>query len=100
MGKCQVTLGHFQEKKRFLSDIFTTIVDLKYRRFLFVFTMCYIVTWVIFGIIFFFDAWIRNDINHIGDPEWKPCIKNVDNFISALLFSVESQRTIGYGSGL
>ncbi|CAM2107744.1 unnamed protein product [Caretta caretta] len=98
MGKCQVTLGRFQEKKRFLSDIFTTIVDLKYCRFLFVFMMCYIVTWVIFGIIFFFDAWIRDDINHIGDPEWKPCIENVDNFISALLFSVESQRTIGYGS--
>ncbi|XP_032651959.1 G protein-activated inward rectifier potassium channel 4-like [Chelonoidis abingdonii] len=98
MGKCQVNLGRIQEKKRFLSDIFTTIVDLKYRWFLFVFMMCYIITWVVFGIIYFFDAWIRDDVNHIGDPEWKPCIENVDNFISALLFSVESQRTIGYGS--
>uniref|UniRef100_A0A8C8RZQ1 G protein-activated inward rectifier potassium channel 1 n=1 Tax=Pelusios castaneus TaxID=367368 RepID=A0A8C8RZQ1_9SAUR len=98
MGKCQVNLGRIQEKKRFLSDIFTTIVDLKYRWFLFVFMMCYIITWVVFGIIYFFDAWIRDDISHIGDPEWKPCIENVDNFISALLFSVESQRTIGYGS--
>ncbi|XP_013798954.1 G protein-activated inward rectifier potassium channel 4-like [Apteryx mantelli] len=98
MGKCQVNLGNIQEKKRFLSDIFTTIVDLKYRWFLFVFMMCYIATWVVFGIIYFFDAWIRGDVNHIGDPEWKACIENVDNFISALLFSVESQRTIGYGS--
>ncbi|XP_031455496.1 G protein-activated inward rectifier potassium channel 4-like [Phasianus colchicus] len=98
VGKCQVNLGNIQEKKRFLSDIFTTIVDLKYRWFLFVFMMCYIVTWVVFGTIYFFDAWIRDDINHIGDPEWKACIENVDNFISALLFSVESQRTIGYGS--
>ncbi|XP_062450379.1 G protein-activated inward rectifier potassium channel 4-like [Rhea pennata] len=98
MGKCQVNLGNIQEKKRFLSDIFTTIVDLKYRWFLFVFMMCYIATWVVFGIIYFFDAWIRGDINHIGDPEWKACIENVDNFLSALLFSVESQRTIGYGS--
>ncbi|XP_075765893.1 G protein-activated inward rectifier potassium channel 4-like [Pelodiscus sinensis] len=98
MGKCQVNLGRIHEKKRFLSDIFTTIVDLKYRWFLFVFMMCYIITWVVFGIIYFFDAWVRDDVNHIGDPEWKPCIENVDNFISALLFSVESQRTIGYGS--
>ncbi|KAM9175266.1 G protein-activated inward rectifier potassium channel 4-like [Mergus octosetaceus] len=98
VGKCQVNLGNIQEKKRFLSDIFTTIVDLKYRWFLFVFMMCYIVTWVAFGTIYFFDAWIRGDIDHIGDPEWKACIENVDNFISALLFSVESQRTIGYGS--
>lgn len=98
VGKCQVNLGNIQEKKRFLSDIFTTIVDLKYRWFLFVFSMCYIITWVVFGIIYFFDAWVRDDVNHIGDTEWKACIENIDSFISALLFSVESQRTIGYGS--
>ncbi|NXJ97418.1 KCNJ5 protein, partial [Corythaixoides concolor] len=98
VGKCQVNLGNIQEKKRFLSDIFTTIVDLKYRWFLFVFMMCYIVTWVVFGTIYFFDAWVRGDVGHRGDPEWRPCIENVDGFVSALLFSVESQRTIGYGS--
>ncbi|KFU83731.1 G protein-activated inward rectifier potassium channel 4, partial [Chaetura pelagica] len=97
VGKCQVSLGNIQEKKRFLSDIFTTIVDLKYRWFLFVFMMCYIITWVVFGSIYFFDAWVRDDIRHQGDPKWQPCIENVDSFISALLFSVESQRTIGYG---
>ncbi|NXS76470.1 KCNJ5 protein, partial [Pandion haliaetus] len=98
VGKCQVNLGNIQEKKRFLSDIFTTIVDLKYRWFLFVFMMCYIVTWVVFGTVYFFDAWVRGDIGHRGDPEWQACIENVDDFVSALLFSVESQRTIGYGS--
>ncbi|XP_048368745.1 G protein-activated inward rectifier potassium channel 4-like [Sphaerodactylus townsendi] len=98
MGKCQVNLGNIQEKKRFLSDIFTTIVDLKYRWFLFVFSMCYVITWVVFGIIYYFDAWVRDDVSHIGDPEWGACIENIDSFISALLFSVESQRTIGYGS--
>ncbi|NXT84287.1 KCNJ5 protein, partial [Zapornia atra] len=98
VGKCQVNLGNIQEKKRFLSDIFTTIVDLKYRWFLFVFMMCYIVTWVVFGTVYFFDAWARGDVGHRGDPEWRACIENVDDFVSALLFSVESQRTIGYGS--
>ncbi|NXF33251.1 KCNJ5 protein, partial [Nyctibius bracteatus] len=98
VGKCQVNLGNIQEKKRFLSDIFTTIVDLKYRWFLFVFMMCYIVTWVVFGTVYFFDAWARGDVGHRGDPEWPACIENVDGFVSALLFSVESQRTIGYGS--
>ncbi|KAM9217136.1 ATP-sensitive inward rectifier potassium channel 12-like [Leptosomus discolor] len=98
VGKCQVNLGNIQEKKRFLSDIFTTIVDLKYRWFLFVFMMCYIVTWVVFGTVYFFDAWVRGDVRHRGDPEWPACIENIDGFVSALLFSVESQRTIGYGS--
>ncbi|NXM74536.1 KCNJ5 protein, partial [Serilophus lunatus] len=98
VGKCQVNLGNIQDKKRFLSDIFTTIVDLKYRWFLFVFMMCYIVTWVVFGTIYFLDAWVRGDVWHQGDPEWRACIENVDSFVSALLLSVESQRTIGYGT--
>ncbi|XP_040181959.1 G protein-activated inward rectifier potassium channel 4-like [Rana temporaria] len=97
-GKCRVNLGRINEKKRFISDIFTTIVDLKYRWFIFVFMLCYIVTWVAFALIYFLDVFLRDDMNHIGDPEWKPCIDNVDSFLSALLFSVESQRTIGYGT--
>ncbi|KAG2469633.1 KCNJ5 protein, partial [Polypterus senegalus] len=96
-GKSQVNLGNIEEKKRFLSDIFTTIVDLKYRWFLFVFMMCYIVTWIMFAEIYFIVAWLRDDVNHIRDQTWNPCIENVDSFLSALLFSVESQRTIGYG---
>ncbi|KAG7275019.1 hypothetical protein CRUP_030538 [Coryphaenoides rupestris] len=97
-GKCRVNLGPIEDKKRFLSDIFTTLVDLKYRWFLFLFTMCYSLTWVAFAEIYFLDAWLHDDVAHAHDPEWKPCFQNVDGFLSALLLSVESQRTIGYGS--
>uniref|UniRef100_A0A8C5QTH4 G protein-activated inward rectifier potassium channel 3 n=1 Tax=Leptobrachium leishanense TaxID=445787 RepID=A0A8C5QTH4_9ANUR len=97
-GKCQVNLGRIEEKSRFLSDIFTTFVDLKYRWFLFVFMMCYIWTWLLFATIYYLDAYWRQDLDHVDDEEWYPCFQNVDSFISALLFSVETQRTIGYGS--
>ncbi|KAI4814468.1 hypothetical protein KUCAC02_003661 [Chaenocephalus aceratus] len=97
-GKCQVTQGRIIEKSRFISDIFTTLVDLKFCWFLLVFTMCYILTWVAFGAIYHFGAWLRDDIAHVNDPEWKACFQNVDTFLSALLLSIESQRTIGYGS--
>ncbi|XP_063798253.1 G protein-activated inward rectifier potassium channel 4-like [Pseudophryne corroboree] len=97
-GKCQVNLGRIEEKGRFLSDIFTTIVDLKYRWFLFVFTMCYIVTWLIFATVYYMDALWRHDLLKLDHDEWGPCFQNVDSFTSALLFSVETQRTIGYGS--
>lgn len=97
-GKCRVNLGPIADKSRFLSDIFTTLVDLKYRWFLLVFTMCYILTWVVFGVFYFFGAWLRDDIAHVDDPQWKACFQNVDSFLSALLLSLESQRTIGYGS--
>uniref|UniRef100_A0AAY5K0T3 Uncharacterized protein n=1 Tax=Esox lucius TaxID=8010 RepID=A0AAY5K0T3_ESOLU len=99
-GKCRVNLGPIEDKTRYLSDIFTTLVDLKYRWFLCVFTLCYIVTWVAFAEIYFIDAWLRDDVAHVHDPKWRPCFENVDSFISALLLSVESQRTIGYGSRL
>ncbi|KAM9788545.1 G protein-activated inward rectifier potassium channel 3-like [Neosynchiropus ocellatus] len=97
-GKCQVNLGPIADKSRFLSDIFTTLVDLKYRWFLLVFTMCYILTWVIFGGIYFLGAWLRDDVAHVHDQQWPACYQNVDSFLSALLLSLESQRTIGYGS--
>lgn len=97
-GKCRVNLGPIADKSRFISDIFTTLVDLKYRWFLLVFTMCYILTWVAFGGIYFLGAWLRDDIAHVHDPLWRACFENVDSFLSALLLSLESQRTIGYGS--
>uniref|UniRef100_H3AKZ6 G protein-activated inward rectifier potassium channel 3 n=2 Tax=Latimeria chalumnae TaxID=7897 RepID=H3AKZ6_LATCH len=97
-GKCRVNLGNIEEKGRFLSDIFTTIVDLKYRWFLFIFMMCYIITWVFFASVYYLDALLRHDVYHVGDRNWQPCFQNVENFLSALLFSVETQRTIGYGT--
>uniref|UniRef100_A0A3Q3WVN2 G protein-activated inward rectifier potassium channel 3 n=1 Tax=Mola mola TaxID=94237 RepID=A0A3Q3WVN2_MOLML len=97
-GKCRVNLGPIADKSRFISDIFTTLVDLKYRWFLLVFTMGYILTWVAFGGIYFFGAWLRDDLSHVDDPLWKACFEKVDSFLSALLLSLESQRTIGYGS--
>ncbi|XP_069565728.1 G protein-activated inward rectifier potassium channel 3-like [Brachyistius frenatus] len=97
-GKCRVNLGPIADKSRFLSDIFTTLVDLKYRWFLLIFSTCYILTWVSFGGIYLFGAWLRDDIAHVHDPQWQPCFQNVDSFLSALLLSLESQRTIGYGS--
>lgn len=73
-------------------------MDLRFCWFLLVFTMCYTLTWVAFGGMYFFGAWLRDDVAHVHDPEWKACFQNVDSFLSVLLFSLESQRTIGYGS--
>ncbi|KPP68389.1 G protein-activated inward rectifier potassium channel 3-like [Scleropages formosus] len=98
-GKCRVDLGHISETGRFFSDIFTSFVDLQYRWFLFVFMMCYAVTWFLFAGLYVLDAHLRGDLLHSGNQdEHEPCYQNVDGFISALLFSVETQRTIGYGS--
>ncbi|KAM6909812.1 G protein-activated inward rectifier potassium channel 3 [Xenentodon cancila] len=105
-GKCRVNLCHISERGRFLSDIFTSFVDLQYRWFLFVFMMCYITTWFLFALLYYINASFRGDLGHgrpVGNPknhliDQSACYLGLDGFISALLFSVETQRTIGYGS--
>ncbi|XP_061072530.1 G protein-activated inward rectifier potassium channel 3-like [Conger conger] len=97
-GKCHVNLGGIDGRARFLSDVFTTLVDLRCRWFLLAFTVCYIATWLAFAQAYFLDAWLRGDLWHATEPEWRPCYRNVDSFLSALLLLVESQMTIGYGS--
>ncbi|XP_030013021.1 G protein-activated inward rectifier potassium channel 3 isoform X2 [Sphaeramia orbicularis] len=102
-GKCRVNLCHISERSRFLSDIFTSFVDLQYRWFLFVFMMCYITTWLLFALLYFLNALFRGDLDLEEHPtsdhlNQRTCYIGIDGFISALLFSVETQRTIGYGS--
>lgn len=96
-GRCNVQHGNMQETYRYLTDIFTTLVDLNWRCSLFVFVMAYAVTWLFFGAIWYLIAYCRGDLDHLEDATWTPCVNNVNSFISAFLFSIETETTIGYG---
>ncbi|XP_053739007.1 G protein-activated inward rectifier potassium channel 3 [Synchiropus splendidus] len=96
-GRCNVQHGNMRETYRYLTDIFTTLVDLNWRCSLFVFVMAYAVTWLFFGAIWYLIAYCRGDLDHLEDPDWTPCVSNVNGFISAFLFSIETETTIGYG---
>ncbi|XP_028678708.1 G protein-activated inward rectifier potassium channel 4 [Erpetoichthys calabaricus] len=96
-GKCNVHHGNVRETYRYLSDIFTTLVDLKWRFNLLVFTMVYTTTWIFFGFIWWLIAYIRGDLEHAEDRSWTPCVNNLNGFVSAFLFSIETETTIGYG---
>ncbi|MBN3304684.1 KCNJ5 protein, partial [Amia calva] len=96
-GKCNVHHGNVRETYRYLSDIFTTLVDLKWRFNLLVFTMVYTTTWIFFGFIWWLIAYIRGDLEHTDDRDWIPCVNNLNGFVSAFLFSIETETTIGYG---
>ncbi|XP_030076794.1 G protein-activated inward rectifier potassium channel 4 [Microcaecilia unicolor] len=96
-GKCNVHHGNVQETYRYFSDLFTTLVDLEWRFSLLIFTMVYTVTWLFFGFIWWLIAYIRGDLEHIGDKNWIPCVNNLNGFVSAFLFSIETETTIGYG---
>ncbi|XP_051984933.1 G protein-activated inward rectifier potassium channel 3-like [Xyrauchen texanus] len=96
-GSCNVQHGNMRETYRYLTDIFTTLVDLNWRCSLFVFVMAYAVTWLFFGAIWYLIAYCRGDLDHLEDETWTPCVNNVNGFISAFLFSIETETTIGYG---
>ncbi|XP_075580456.1 G protein-activated inward rectifier potassium channel 3 [Pelecanus crispus] len=96
-GKCNVQHGNVRETYRYLTDIFTTLVDLKWRFSLLVFILAYAVTWLFFGLIWWFIAYCRGDLDHLEDHAWTPCVNNLNGFVAAFLFSIETETTIGYG---
>uniref|UniRef100_A0A674ADK1 Si:ch211-113j13.2 n=2 Tax=Salmo trutta TaxID=8032 RepID=A0A674ADK1_SALTR len=90
--------GSSYSSKNKMCDLIGTLVDLKYSWILFVFTLCYIVTWAAFAELYFLGAWLRGDMEHIQDPQWQPCFEKLDSFHSALSISMDSQIINGYGS--
>ncbi|NWV15126.1 KCNJ9 protein, partial [Ptilonorhynchus violaceus] len=96
-GKCNVQHGNVRETYRYLTDIFTTLVDLKWRFSLLIFILAYALTWLFFGLIWWVIAYSRGDLEHLGDGSWTPCVNNLNGFVSAFLFSIETETTIGYG---
>jgi potassium inwardly-rectifying channel subfamily J len=98
-GEVNITQTNIRKRRRrYLADIFTTLVDIKWRYNLMLFAMAFIVSWVIFAVIWWLVCFSHGDLDHIGEDAWKPCVVEIQSFTSALLFSIETQHTIGYGS--
>uniref|UniRef100_A0A668RLP2 Potassium inwardly rectifying channel subfamily J member 4 n=1 Tax=Oreochromis aureus TaxID=47969 RepID=A0A668RLP2_OREAU len=77
-GQCNVVFTNMEEKgQRYLADIFTTCVDIRWRYLLAVFCTSFLVSWLFFA-----------TSGHTTGEQ---------GFIGALLFSMETQTTIGYG---
>ncbi|XP_057672969.1 inward rectifier potassium channel 16-like [Corythoichthys intestinalis] len=83
-----------REWSPYLLDIFTTLVEVRWRVMLLVFSLSYIVSWLFFGLCYWLIAYVHGD--RAGDTD-DPCVLNVHDFTSAFLFSMETQATIGYG---
>ncbi|TKS89592.1 G protein-activated inward rectifier potassium channel 1 [Collichthys lucidus] len=98
-GRCNVQHGNLGgETSRYISDLFTTLVDLKWRWNLLIFILTYTVAWLVMASMWWVIAYIRGDLSHGGhDSSYTPCVANVYNFPSAFLFFIETEATIGYG---
>ncbi|KAF7225498.1 inward rectifier potassium channel 16-like [Nothobranchius furzeri] len=78
----------------FLIDIFTTLVEVRWRIMLLAFSFSYIISWILFGLLYWLIAHVNGDISEKND---RPCVENVRSFTGSFLFSMETQATIGYG---
>ena len=93
-GHCNVHFVHVSEKgQRYLADIFTTCVDIRWRWMFVIFCLAFVLSWLFFGCIFWLVAIFHGDLEGGGQK----CVSNVSSFTAAFLFSIETQTTIGYG---
>ncbi|TNM91536.1 hypothetical protein fugu_019916 [Takifugu bimaculatus] len=101
-GSCNLAHKNIREQGRFLQDVFTTLVDLKWRFTLVIFTTTFVSSWLLFAMCWWLVAFAHGDL----DPERQNgttaagrdyCVTDVKSFTSAFLFSIEVQVTIGFG---
>ncbi|XP_040265833.1 ATP-sensitive inward rectifier potassium channel 11 [Bufo bufo] len=95
-GRCNVAHKNIREQGRFLLDVFTTVVDLKWHHTLLIFTMSFLCTWLLFGMIWWLIAFAHGDLDYTEEG-FVPCVTSVQSFTAAFLFSIEVQVTIGFG---
>lgn len=119
-GRCNVTFVNMSERgQRYLSDLFTTCVDIRWRWMLVIFTLSFLLSWLLFGFAFWLIASAHGDLSIRLTPSpgassgtgeagsggesdgevvvEEPCFFQVNSFMAAFLFSLETQTSIGYG---
>ncbi|AWP09036.1 putative ATP-sensitive inward rectifier potassium channel 11-like [Scophthalmus maximus] len=99
-GSCNVAHKNIREQGRFLQDVFTTMVDLKWHYSLLIFTSAFLCSWMLFAMMWWLMAFAHGDLeprDPAGEPGPVPCVTAINSFTSAFLFSIEVQVTIGFG---
>uniref|UniRef100_A0A8C7Z8C8 ATP-sensitive inward rectifier potassium channel 14 n=1 Tax=Oryzias sinensis TaxID=183150 RepID=A0A8C7Z8C8_9TELE len=93
-GQCNVVFTNMEERRqRYLADIFTTCVDIRWRYLFSIFSISFLLSWLLFGIIFYSVSLAHGDFENLPTQKGDGLL----GFVGALLFSMETQTTIGYG---
>nr|XP_033817252.1 ATP-sensitive inward rectifier potassium channel 14 [Geotrypetes seraphini] len=102
-GHCNVHYVNLSEKsQRYLTDLFTTCVDIRWRWMFLLFFLSFVVSWLVFGFVFWLIASLHGDLapapeGTSDDALPSPCFFQITSFMAAFLFSLETQTSIGYG---
>jgi Inward rectifier potassium channel transmembrane domain len=93
--------GHVQHASRHVfDDLFTTIVETRWRYNVGVCVLIYALSWLVFALAWWLLATLHGDTDLDDDviANRTSCVAHVTDFQSAFLFSVETQHTIGTAS--
>ncbi|KAK7088172.1 G protein-activated inward rectifier potassium channel 2-like [Littorina saxatilis] len=97
-GQSNVAFKGVKSKtKLYLKSLFITILDMRWRYVIFLFFAAFFVFYGLFGLAYYSLAWLHGDFENLGNPNYAPCIENLEGAWDAFLFSIETQSTIGYG---
>ena len=80
-------------KQQYLADIFTTLIELKWRYTLILFIAAFLISWLFFGLLWWLLAYIKKDFD--DGSSLGPCVTGLKDYMTAVLFSIETQHTIG-----
>ena len=112
-GHINVSYSSIGRVKSMHSNIILFIMQAEWWLVLTMVLLGFIVSWFIFAFLYFLVSIEHGDFGLTEDDllwdnatnssrqyskEGEKCVQDVHNFLSALLFSIETQHTIGYGS--
>ncbi len=96
-GEMKISFTNIPKRNQsFLLDIFTTLLDAKWRYMILLICVAFVSSWILFAGFWMILAYIHGEVGEIDLVE--PCVIGVTDFHTALLFSIETQHTIGYGT--
>ena len=83
-----------------MRDMFTSLVDLNWSVLLLITSLTYLACWLSFALVWYGLAAYHGDLSQSWTPggEKEACVEGVESLMSSILFSMELQQTIGYGS--
>ncbi|KAH9502904.1 G protein-activated inward rectifier potassium channel 1 [Bulinus truncatus] len=91
------TAGLNQHKRRYLADLYVTLIDLEWRYAMALVFNVFLATFMLFAIFWWFMAYNNGDFDNLNNKNHDFCLLGVTSFPAAILFSLETQTTIGYG---
>ncbi|XP_013064957.2 G protein-activated inward rectifier potassium channel 4-like [Biomphalaria glabrata] len=97
-GGYRVFLAGLSEyRKKYITDLYFTLVDLDWKYALTIIFLIYLVSFLLFAAFWWMMAYYNGDFENVGNDKHEFCLEGVSSFPGVILFSLETQTTIGYG---